>query len=176
MVKERGRLTQMVFFQRFRGASDDWEGEIATSLTAVKAFLEKSERAFAIEHPCSVVLVSSVNAHFISRQLPCSYHLAKAGMCQMVRYYAVALGDKGIRVNGVCPASFIKPENERYYQEHQELYRKMAECSPLKRMGSCTDVAEAVFFLISEKASFITGQSLVVDGGISLQWHESLAA
>jgi NAD(P)-dependent dehydrogenase (short-subunit alcohol dehydrogenase family) len=176
IAKERGPLTHMVFCQRYRGAGDDWHGEIATSLTAAKAFIEQSVTVFDLKRPCAIVLVSSVNALFISRKVPCSYHVAKAGLCQLARYYAVSLGGEGVRVNAVCPATFVKSENESRYRPDQDAYRKMAAFSPLRRMGTCKDVVDAVFFLLSEKASFITGQSLVVDGGISLQWHETLAS
>lgn len=176
IVAERGPLKHMVFFQRFRGAGDDWTGEIAASLGATRCFLEKSNSAFDRTQPCSAVLVSSVNAFYISPKLPCSYHVGKAGLAQLARYFAVSLGEHGIRVNAVCPATFIKPENERFYAEHRDTYRQMAQASPLKRMGTYRDVADAIFFLLSEQASFITGQSLLVDGGISLRWHETLMA
>jgi NAD(P)-dependent dehydrogenase (short-subunit alcohol dehydrogenase family) len=174
VVAERGPLGQLVFFQRYRGGGDDWEGEMATSLRAARVLLEGCPAAFAPERPGAVVLVSSVNAQFISPKLPSSYHVAKAGLCQLARYYAVRLGERGIRVNAVCPGTFIKPENERYYAEHPEVYARLAEASPLNRMGTWREMAEAIFFLLSERASFITGQSLVVDGGTSLRWHESL--
>ncbi len=176
IVAEQGALRHMVFFQRFRGPGDDWTGEIAASLGATKCFLENSVAAFDLTRKCSAVLVSSVNAFYISPKLPCSYHVGKAGLTQLARYFAVALGARGIRVNAVCPATFIKPENEGYYAEHQETYQRMAQASPLKRMGSYRDVADAIFFLLSDQASFITGQALLVDGGISLRWHETLAA
>lgn len=176
IVAERGALRYMVFCQRFRGAGDDWTGELTASLGATRCFLENSVTAFDLTQKCSAVLVSSVNASFISPKLPCSYHVGKAGLTQLARYFAMSLGEKGIRVNAVCPATFIKPENEGYYAEHRDAYERLAQVSPLRRMGSYRDVADAIFFLLSDKASFITGQSLVVDGGISLRWHETLTA
>jgi NAD(P)-dependent dehydrogenase (short-subunit alcohol dehydrogenase family) len=176
VVGERGPLHHMVFFQRFRGAGDDWEGEVATSLSGARGFLENCVPAFDLTQPCSVVLVSSVNASFISPKLPCSYHVAKAGLCQIARYFAVTLGEKGVRVNAVCPATFVKPENEGYYAQQPELCQRLSRASALKRMGTAREVAEAIFFLLGDKASFITGQSLLVDGGASLVWQETLVS
>ena len=172
--RERGPLRYLSFFQRFRSKGDNWDGEIATSLTATRTFLECAPGCFDVAQPCAAVLVSSVNAVYISPQLPCSYHVAKAGLCQLARFFAVSLGKSGIRVNAVCPATFIKPENENYYVQHSEAYERLAQFSPLKRMGTYREVANAIFFLLSDKASFITGQSLLVDGGTSLRWHETL--
>ena len=171
---ERGELHGITFFQRFRGVGDDWEGEIRTSLTATRAIIEQSVPFFASGNSNSIVLVSSVNASFISPALPCSYHVAKAGMCQMARYYASKLGGKGIRVNAICPGTFIKPEAEAYYAANPAVTDRLARASPLNRIGSYAEVANVIFFLLSDKSSFITGQALVVDGGASLRWQESL--
>lgn len=174
IVQECGPIRHLACFQRFRGDGDPWAGELTASLDATRCFLEASDAAFDPDERCSAVLVSSVNADYISAKLPCGYHVAKAGIVQLARYFAVALGAKGIRVNAVCPATFIKPENERFYAREHETHRRLAAASPLNRMGTWREVADAIFFLLSEQASFITGQALVVDGGISLRWHETL--
>jgi len=77
----------------------------------------------------SIVLVSSVNASFISPKLPPGYHLAKAGLCQLARYYACTLGPHGIRVNAVCPSTFVKAENEAYYKSNPAVAEKLAKAS-----------------------------------------------
>jgi NAD(P)-dependent dehydrogenase (short-subunit alcohol dehydrogenase family) len=171
-VRDQGAIQGMVFFQRYRGTDDGWEGEIQTSLTAVRRIIEQSVPRFAAEGPRAIVLVSSVNAAFVSPHLPCGYHVAKAGLCQMARYYACQLGSRGIRVNAVCPSTFLKAENRDFYEEHPELARRLAATSPLNRMGTSTDVAKVVLFLLGDDSSFVTGQALLVDGGISLRWPE----
>lgn len=172
--RERGNLQGLAFFQRFRGNGDDWEGEIDTSLTATRAIMEQAVPLFAPGGANSIVLVSSVNASFISPKLPASYHVAKAGMCQLARYYACHFGPKGIRVNAVCPGTFIKPESEAYYRANPAIVSRLAQASPLNRLGTYAEVANVIFFLLGVKSSFITGQSLIVDGGTSLQWQENL--
>ncbi len=172
LVRDQGAIDGLVFFQRFRGTGDAWEGEIQTSITATRQVTELATPLFREAAPGSIVFVSSMNAEFISPQLPCGYHVAKAAICQMARYYACQLGSRGIRVNAVCPSTFLKPENQDFYEKNPELSQRLAQTSPLNRMGTFAEVANVIFFLLSENASFITGQSLIVDGGISLRWPE----
>src|SRR5690606_26429615 len=104
-----------------------------------------------------------------------SYHVGKAGMNQMMRYYAVNLGRKGIRVNGVTPFTFLKEESKEFYLKNdalQDLYRRI---TPMQRMGTAEDSARLIAFLCSPVSGFINGQNIYVDGGLSLVWPETLA-
>ena len=174
-VLDDGWLNNLVFLQRYRGEGDKWQGEIETSLTATAAIIEKARHHFATEGPRSIVVVTSIADNFISDSQPLSYHVAKAGLLHLVRYYAVLLGPAGVRVNCVAPSAFIKPENEGFYQANDTVRRLYQITSPLGRMGTVREVAAVVSFLCSDAASYVTGQHLVVDGGISLVSHESLA-
>jgi NAD(P)-dependent dehydrogenase (short-subunit alcohol dehydrogenase family) len=169
--REGGQMDGLVFFQRFRDQGNEWEGELRTSLTLTKVVIEQAVPYFAGDGLKSIVLISSIAARYISADMPCSYHVAKAGLCQMARYYACALGKHGIRVNAVCPGPFIKPENKAYYQSNCEETRRLTTASPLNRMGTCEDIANVILFLLSNGSSFVTGQSIMVDGGASLLLH-----
>ena len=68
----------------------------------------------------------------------------------------------------------VKPESEAYYKGNKELYSYYQKITPLGRMAEAKDIAELAFFLCSERASFITGQNIVIDGGLSLQGHDYL--
>jgi NAD(P)-dependent dehydrogenase (short-subunit alcohol dehydrogenase family) len=171
--REQGDISNLAFFQRFRGEGDAWEGELQTSLTGTRTVIEASLPLFASAGSRSIVMISSIAAQFVAPDATCGYHVAKAGLCQMARYYADSLGPQGIRVNAVCPGSFIKPESEAHFQSHPEIVRRIAAASPLNRMGTYQDVVNAVLFLLSDKSSFITGQSLLVDGGGSLRRQEN---
>jgi NAD(P)-dependent dehydrogenase (short-subunit alcohol dehydrogenase family) len=171
-VLERGPVHNVVFLQRYRGTEDSWQGEIETSLTASKRVIESLAGHFGT--PGSVVFVSSVASELVVHNQPLSYHLGKAGMDQLIRYYAVNLGPLGIRVNGVAPATTLKDESREVYCGNPELYGLYEKMIPLRRMGTACEVAEVIGFLCSPKASFITGQTIVVDGGLTLQFQESL--
>jgi NAD(P)-dependent dehydrogenase (short-subunit alcohol dehydrogenase family) len=176
IVDQRGKLSNLVFLQRYRGEGDNWTGEIETSLTTTKDIIEQLADEFDDSSGKSVVIVSSVAGHFIAGEQPVSYHIAKAGLNQIVRFYAVALGPKGIRVNCVSCGTVLKEESKDFYlQKNRRLYELYKSITPLSRMGTSEEIAHVISFLCSSKASFITGQNIVVDGGLSLQWHESLA-
>lgn len=171
-----GRLNHLIFFQRYRGHGDSWNKELEISLTATKYLIEYLSDKFVDKGQKSVVMVSSVAAELIAREQDVGYHVAKAGMVQMARYYAVSLGKKNIRVNCISPALVLKEAAKPYYEQHLELKKLYETITPLGRMGSSRDVVNLIEFLCSSKASFITGQNIVVDGGLTVQMQSSLCA
>ena len=175
IVRKNGKLSSLVFCQRYRGQEDVWSGDFQTSLTATKNAIEQLAEAFDEGGDKAIVIVGSVASRFIAEEQPLGYHVAKAGLVQMVRYFAVILGSKGIRINGVSPGTILKEESKNFYLEHKELMGLYKRIIPLGRMGTAGEIAQVIEFLCSPKSSFITGQNIVVDGGLSLQWHESLA-
>ncbi len=175
IVDAGGKLHNLVFFQRYRGDGDDWEGEMRTSLDATRHTIDCLADSFHASPETSIVIISSVNAHWVNPDLPLSYHVAKAGLGQIARYYAVALGSKGIRVNSVSPSTVLKDEQQGIPPQKEALYRAYQQAVPLGRIGTALDVAQVVAFLCGPHSSFITGQDIVVDGGTSIRWHESLA-
>ncbi len=88
----------------------------------------------------------------------------KAAVETMVRYAATELGDKGIRVNAVSGGP-IDTDALKAFTNYEEVARKTAELSPLGRMGQPEDLANACYFLCSDDAGWITGSTLLVDGG-----------
>lgn len=97
---------------------------------------------------------------------PIDYGVVKAGLEQMIRYLAVHYAPQNIRVNGVAPGAFPNSKSLAIDPtEFQEFEDRLAAKSPLKRIGKQNELAGPVVFLASEEASFVTGQTLPVDGG-----------
>ena len=174
-IGERGKLNYLVCLQRYRGAGEDWSGEIETTLEATWRLIESLTSGFVDSEDNAITLVSSAAGRSVIAEQPLSYHVAKAGLEQMVRYYGVSLGPKGIRTNGVAPCTILKKESEVFYLNNDRLHKLYRNVTPLGRMGTSNEVAQVISFLCSSKSSFITGQTIVVDGGSSLLHQESLA-
>jgi NAD(P)-dependent dehydrogenase (short-subunit alcohol dehydrogenase family) len=170
-----GPVRYLVFCQRYRGQGDLWRGELQVGLTATKIVIEGFARNFLAAGDRAIGVVSSVYADFVGGSQPIGYHVVKAGLNQMVRYYAWQLGREGIRVNAIMPLSYMKSESFEYYRGRPELLDLYDRFVPLRRMGAPEDSANLLDFLCSDKAAFINGQCIFVDGGVSVVWQEELA-
>jgi NAD(P)-dependent dehydrogenase (short-subunit alcohol dehydrogenase family) len=95
------------------------------------------------------------------------YAATKAAIFQMTRSLAREWAKEGIRVNCIAPGSTKTPGSVSYYSD-PAVERAVEETIPLGRRGRTEDIANAVLFLASDYASYITGQTLCVDGGVSL--------
>lgn len=91
---------------------------------------------------------------------PAVYSVSKAGLFGLTKYLASYWGDKGVRVNAVTPGGVFSGQNKTFVEKYNA--RTM-----MNRMAQPFEIADAVTFLLSQKASYITGQNIVVDGGLS---------
>jgi NAD(P)-dependent dehydrogenase (short-subunit alcohol dehydrogenase family) len=98
-----------------------------------------------------------------------AYSLSKGAVVNYTRAIAAELGAHGVRANAVCPGvtETPMPKGERSDEEWAELASQMAEQYPLGRLGRPEDIANAMLYLASDEAAWVTGQALVVDGGFS---------
>ncbi|HZV75602.1 MAG TPA: SDR family oxidoreductase [Conexibacter sp.] len=97
------------------------------------------------------------------------YATAKAGIMGLVRSAALELADRGIRVNAVLPGVIDTPQSHASVARMGVPLAAVAERVPLGRVGAASDVAAAIAFLASADASYVTGQGLVVDGGLAVK-------
>lgn len=116
----------------------------------------------------SIVNISS-NASLKGQAYNTAYATAKAGVNVLTKSAASEYGGLGIRINAVSPGVIRTPGIENYLQEQPEQEERFNKQAVIKRMGQPNEIAEAVVFLCSERASFITGQLLSVDGGMSVK-------
>jgi NAD(P)-dependent dehydrogenase (short-subunit alcohol dehydrogenase family) len=116
----------------------------------------------------SIVNISS-NASLKGQAYNTAYATAKAGVNILTKSSASEYGSVGIRINAVSPGVIRTPGIEDYLKEQPEQEDRFNKQAVIKRMGLPQEIAEAVVFLCSDRASFITGQLLSVDGGMSVK-------
>ena len=155
-------------------ASNEYEPEVFAQSVQVNLV-----GAYRMAHACqpklaastlpgggSVIGLASMTSYFGVTAVP-GYGAAKAGIVQLTKTLAMAWVDQGIRVNAVA-AGFIRSNMMKYFESDPAMFEPVLARTPMKRMGDPSDVAGAVLFLTSAAASFITGQTLPVDGGYSV--------
>jgi NAD(P)-dependent dehydrogenase (short-subunit alcohol dehydrogenase family) len=174
-LEEQGKLDSLVFYQRFRGQESQWTQEMDVSLHATKRIIDNVTRSSMRPGRGSIVVINSLAASMITDEATMAYHVSKAALLQLVRYYAARLAQRGIRVNSVSPGMIYKKTAAAFFRKNKKLRDLYGKIIPMGRMGSAQDIADAVDFLCSDKARYVTGQNLVVDGGLSLTFQPSLA-
>ena len=111
----------------------------------------------------SVIIISSISGLQGSATLG-AYAISKAADMQLARNLALEWGPRNIRVNCIAPG-LIKTDFSRQLWSDPELYRDVIDNHPLRRIGEPRDISGAVIFLASEAGKFLTGQTIVIDGG-----------
>jgi NAD(P)-dependent dehydrogenase (short-subunit alcohol dehydrogenase family) len=92
------------------------------------------------------------------------YSMTKAALIMMTQSYALELGPKGVRVNAIAPG-LVQTVLSEYYWKDESRLRKRIESQPVRRIGQPKEIAEVAALLASDRSSFMTGQTVVVDGG-----------
>ncbi len=110
-----------------------------------------------------IVTMASNGGRFLDKLLTASYAAAKAGVIQLTRHVAMEVGQHGVRVNSIAPATVTSERVERIMDA--EALRGVAGMSPLGRIGTPEDCALATLFLVSDSAGWLTGVTLDVAGG-----------
>lgn len=115
--------------------------------------------------PGTMVFIASIHGLTASVQHG-AYGAAKAGLISWVRTLGNELGGHGIRANAIAPGAITTP---RLAGAPESAIQRTAELAPLGRMGRTSDIASAALFLSSDLSSFVTGQTLLVDGGVAIK-------
>ena len=112
----------------------------------------------------AIVNMSSVNAVLAIPTIS-SYNVSKGGINQLTRVMALALVDKGIRVNAVAPGTIATDLAARAVLTSEDAKARIMSRTPMRRLGQPAEVADAVAWLASDAASYVTGEIVVIDGG-----------
>ena len=153
---------------------DAWDAGMAT---LVKAHFLAAKHA--VPHMCasgggSIINISSVHGLLMApRKL--IYEAGKSAVIGVTKQMAIDFGPDGIRVNAICPGHIVTERQQERWDENPGGLRYFEDQYPVRRTGVPLDIANAVSFLCSDEASFITGHALVVDGGLTIQLQEDFS-
>jgi len=164
------KLNYLIFAQRYRGDKEESHFEVSVQSTdkIIKAFKKRFNKE------ASVIIIGSVATSHIITEQSASYHASRAALESLMKYYAVEYGKNKIRFNCVSPDILIKDENKKFLTKNHPLVKSARKITPLKRIGKSRDLSNLIEFLCSEKSSFITGQTIFVDGGLSIVGQRSV--
>lgn len=142
-----------------RVLSINLRGAFLCARETIKHFLSQNRSGIIIN-------VSSVH-EVIPRPLYLTYSISKGGMGNLTKTLALEYADRGIRVNAIAPGATITPINEAWANDPEKT-AIVSSHIPMGRPGTAEEMAAAAAFLASEEAAYITGQTLFIDGGLTL--------
>jgi NAD(P)-dependent dehydrogenase (short-subunit alcohol dehydrogenase family) len=148
---------------------EDWHKLMGVNLHGVFYCMKYELQQMMKQQHGSIINMSSILGH-VGFATACAYTAAKHGLIGLTQTAAMEYGTAGIRVNAVCPGFIETPMlKDAGLLDNQEMLNMIKSLHPMKRLGKPEEIAQAVCWLASDAASFVTGTSLLVDGGYTAQ-------
>lgn len=142
----------------------DWDAVIAVNLKGAFLVGQVVARAMVASGGGAIVNMSSVNGVLTIPSIA-SYNVSKGGVDQLTRVMALALAERGVRVNAVAPGTIATELAKNAVLGSEAAKQRIMSRTPMKRLGEPAEIAEVVAFLLSDAASYLTGEIVYADGG-----------
>jgi NAD(P)-dependent dehydrogenase (short-subunit alcohol dehydrogenase family) len=143
-----------------------WERTMYVNFTAPLLLCRDAIPLMTARGGGSIINIASIGG---IRSFPefSAYSVSKAALLQLTRSLAVDYGQPGIRVNAICPGAIDTPGNDPFVEDRERYLEVISSVTPMRRTGTPAEIAWAALYLASDESSYVTGTSLVVDGGRS---------
>ena len=147
-------------------SDETWSRTLDVNVTGIARCCRHGIPAMLASGGGSIVNVASFVAHMGAATPQIAYTASKGAVVAMTREIAVIYGRQGIRANALCPGPVLTPLLAKFLSDDAKRQRRLVHI-PMGRFGEPAEIAAAGLFLASDESSFMTGQSLIVDGGIT---------
>jgi NAD(P)-dependent dehydrogenase (short-subunit alcohol dehydrogenase family) len=147
-----------------RQSEEDWDQIIAINLKGVWLCLKYEIRQMLKQGAGGAIVNMGSVTGLIGSVGAAAYSASKHGVIGLTKSAALENAKSGIRVNAVCPGFTETPMADRIFRVPQ-IHKHVLSCHPIGRLGKPVEIAEAVVWMCSDRASFMTGETLVLDGG-----------
>ena len=145
---------------------ETWAAVLDVNVTGIARCCRHGIPALLASGGGSIVNVASFVAHMGAATPQIAYTASKGAVLAMTREIAVMYARRGIRANALCPGPVLTPLLAKFLSDEERRQRRLVHI-PMGRFGEPVEIAAAGLFLASDESSFVTGQSLLVDGGIT---------
>ena len=143
-----------------------WQRVLDTNVTGVARCCRHGIPAMLASGGGSIINVASFVAHLGAATPQIAYTASKGAVVAMTREIAVIYARQGIRANALCPGPVLTPLLAKFLADEAQRQRRLVHI-PMGRFGEAIEIANGALFLASDESSFMTGQSLLIDGGIT---------
>jgi NAD(P)-dependent dehydrogenase (short-subunit alcohol dehydrogenase family) len=145
---------------------EQWHQVVDVNLHGTMYFCRAAARQLAEAKRGSIVTIASI-AGFQAKENRAAYTASKAAVVNLTRALALDLGGVGVRVNGIAPGVIDTPIQDN----NRATLETVAQSIPLRRIGNADEIANGVLFLLSDLSSYVTGHTLVIDGGMTAKYR-----
>ncbi|WP_235299620.1 SDR family NAD(P)-dependent oxidoreductase [Portibacter marinus] len=146
---------------------EDWENVIAVNQTGVFYGMKAALKQMLNQGHGNIINIASL-AGLKASPNNISYSASKFAVVGMTKSAAMEYASKNIRINAICPGYTISPLLDKMFQYKPELEEALKKSIPLRRYGEANEIADAAIWLASDQSSYMMGQCITLDGGLSL--------
>ncbi len=160
-------ISQSTIAKTADSSLEDWDHVIAVNQSGVYYGM-KYAIPYMLEQGHGIIVNVASLAGLIAAPNHIAYAASKAAVLSMTKTAALEYGRKNIRVNAVCPGYTDTNHFDQLHETKPELKERLLRATPMKRYAKVDEIADTIYWLCSDQTTFITGQSITIDGGISL--------